>query len=125
MPLDLVELHERDRGEHVAEVRLVAGNGDVVERAVAAAHHAQVVERRGEVVAVGRDQPALAGRDVLRRVEREAGQVGDRADLAAAVTRLGRVRRVLDERQPELAAAGRGRPAGRRGRRGRSPSSAR
>ncbi len=103
MPLDLVELHERDRREHVAEVRLVAGNRDVVERAVAAAHHAKVVERRREVVAVGRDQPALARGDVLRRVEREAGQVGDRADLASAVAGLGRVRRVLDERQAELA----------------------
>ena len=101
VPLDLVELHERDRGEHVAQVRLVAGHRDVVERAVAAAHHAQVVERLGEVVAVRRDQAALAGGDVLRRVEREAGQVGDRADLAAAVARLGGVRRVLDDRQPE------------------------
>ena len=35
-------------GEHVGEVRLVAGDRDVVERAVAAPHHAQVVDRRGE-----------------------------------------------------------------------------
>ena len=38
MPFELVELHERDRREDVREVRLVAGNGDVVERAVAATH---------------------------------------------------------------------------------------
>ena len=101
VPFDLVELHERDRREHVAEVRLVAGHGDVVQRAVSAPHHPQVVERVGEIVAVGCDQPALAGRDVLRRVEREARQVGDRADLAAAVSRLGGVRRILDDRQAE------------------------
>ena len=100
--VDLVELDERDRGEDVAEVRLVAGHGDVVERAVAAAHHPQVVERLCDVVAVRRDQPALARGDVLRRVEREARQVGDRADLAAAVARLRGVRGVLDDRQPEL-----------------------
>ena len=67
-----------------------------------AAHHAQVVERLGEVVAVRRDQPALARGDVLRRVEREARDVGDRADLPAAVPRLRRVRGVLDDRQAEL-----------------------
>ena len=99
--LDLVQLDERDRREDVAEIRLVAGHGDVVERAVPAPHDAQVVERLGEVVAVRGDQPAFAGGDVLRRVEREARQVGDRADLAPAVERLGCVRCVLDERQAE------------------------
>ena len=80
---------------------------------------AQVVDRRGDVVAVGRDDPALAGRDVLRRVEREAGRVRDRADLAAAVDALDRVRRVLDHRHARARAAGRGRPAGPRGATGR------
>ena len=99
--LDLVELAERDRGEHVGEVRLVAGHGDVVERAVPAAHHRQLVDRLGDVVAVRRDDPALAGRDRLRRVEREAGRVGEAADLAAAILALGGVRGVLDHRQAE------------------------
>ena len=101
MALELVELDERDRGEHVAQVRLVAGDGDVVERAVAAAHQAQLADRVGERRRVRRDQAALAGGDVLRRVEREAGRVGDRADLAAAVAALGRVGGVLDHGQAE------------------------
>src|SRR5262249_3675393 len=64
--LELVELRERDRGEDVGEVRLVAGNGDVVERTVAAAHHAQVVDRARDGIVVRRDEAALAGGDVLR-----------------------------------------------------------
>ena len=101
MPLDLVELDERDRGEHVREVRLVARDDDVVERAVAAAHEPQVLDRLRDLRVVRRDQAALAGGDVLRRVEREAGRLGDRADLAAAVLALGGVRGVLDERDAE------------------------
>ena len=97
----LVELDERDRGEHVGEVRLVAGDGDVVARAVAAAHQPQVADRVGDVVAVRRDEAALAGGDVLRRVEGEAGRVGEPAELAAAVRALGGVRGVLDHRQAE------------------------
>ncbi len=100
---ELVELDERDRREHVGEVRLVAGHGEVVERAVAAPHQAQVADRVGDVVVVRRDQPALAGGDVLRRVEREAGRVGEAADLAAAIGALGGVRRVLDDGEPERA----------------------
>ena len=56
----------------------------------------------GDVVAFVAIEPALAGGDVLRRVEREARRVRDRADLAAAVARLDRVRRVLDHRDAEL-----------------------
>ena len=55
----------------------------------------------GDVVAVRRDEAALAGGDVLRRVEREAGRVGDAAELAAAVPALGRVGGVLDDREAE------------------------
>ena len=84
----------------------------------------QVVDRRRDVVAVRRDDAALARGDVLRRVEREARGVGERADLAAAVLALDRVRGVLDDGQPERRAAGRGRPAGRRGAPAGSPSSA-
>ena len=99
---DLVQLAERDRREDVGEVRLVAGHGDVVERALAAPHHAQVVDRAREPGVVGRDHAALAGGDVLRRVEREAGRCRERPDLPAAICALDRVRRVLDHRQPEL-----------------------
>ena len=88
--VDLPELHERDRGEHVAEVRLVAGHADVVERAVPAPHQPPVADRLGDVVAVGRDDAALARGDVLRRVEGEARRVDDRADLAAPVDGLER-----------------------------------
>ena len=98
----LVELDERDRREHVGEVGLVAGNGDVVARAVAAAHQAQVADRVGDLVGVRGDEPALAGGDVLRRVEAEARRLRQPAQLAAAVGALGRVGGVLDHGDPEL-----------------------
>ncbi len=99
---ELVELDERDRREHVREVRLVARHRDVVERAVAAPHQAQVPDRVGDGVVVRRDEPAFAGGDVLRRVEREAGRGREAAELAPAIGALGGVRRVLDHRDPEL-----------------------
>ena len=122
--LELVELHERDRGEDVGEVRLVAGHRDVVERAVAAAHDAEVVDRRREVVPVRRDEPTLAGGDVLRGVEREAGQ-RRRARRACVLGRPTRPRGPRP-RRPELRAprAARGRTAGRRGGPAEPPSSA-
>ena len=46
--LDLVQLAERDRGKDVGEVRLEAGDRDVVERALAAAHEPEVAQRGGE-----------------------------------------------------------------------------
>ena len=98
----LVELDEGDRREDVGEVRLVAGHRDVVERAVAAAHQPEIADRLRDVVPVRRDEAALACGDVLGRVEREAGRVGEPAQLAAAIGALGRVRRVLDHRDPEL-----------------------
>ena len=101
MALELVELHERDRGEHVREVRLVAGDGEVVARAVAPAHEPEVLHGRGDGVVVRGEQAALAGGDVLRRVEGEAGRRGEAAELAAAVGRLERVGGVLDHRQAE------------------------
>ena len=55
--VELVELHERDRREHVGEVRLVAGHGEVVERAVAAAHQAEVADRVGHVAPLVETSP--------------------------------------------------------------------
>ena len=101
MRVDLVQLAERDRGEDVGEVRLEAGGADVVERAVAPPHQAQLPHLVGERVVVGRDRAALARGDVLRRVEGEARRARDRADPPAAVARLDGVGRVLDHRQPE------------------------
>ena len=98
---DLVELYERDRREHIGEVRLVSRNGEVVERAVAAPHQPQIENRPRDVVPVRRHEPTLAGGDVLRRIQREAGRVGDRADLPAAIRALERMRRVLDDRHAE------------------------
>jgi hypothetical protein len=100
--LDLVQLDERDRREHIREVRLVARNRNVVQRAVAAAHDAQVVDGRGDVVAVRGHQAPLAGGNVLRRVEREAGRSGEPTELAPAIRSLDGVGRVLDDRGAEL-----------------------
>ncbi len=102
VPTNLVELHERDRRKDVAEIRFVPGHCDVVEGPVAAPHHTQVVEPFREIVSVRGDQPALAGGDVLGRVEGEAGQVRDRPDLAAAVARLRGMCGVLHDRHAEL-----------------------
>ncbi len=98
---ELVELDECDCGQDVGEVGLVARNRDVVERAARAAHQPQVLQARGEVVAVRGDEPALAGRDVLRRVEREAGGVREPAELPAAIGALQGVRGVLDHGQAQ------------------------
>ena len=69
---------------------------------MAAAHHAEVVDRLRDSWVVRRDEAALAGGDVLRRVEREARRGGDRTDLAVAVAGLECVRCILDDRRPEL-----------------------
>ena len=99
--LDLVQLAERNRCEDVGEVRLEPGDGDVVERALAAAHQAEVPKRGGDVVVVRRHHAALARSDVLRRVEGEAGGNGERADLPPAVGGLGGVGGVLDHGDSE------------------------
>jgi hypothetical protein len=98
--LELVELAQSDRRVNVGEVRLEARDADVVERAVPAAHEPVLADRVGEAVVVRRDHSPFAGGDVLRRVEREARGVRDRANLAAAVLGLDGVGRVLDDRDP-------------------------
>ncbi len=77
------------------------GRDLVVVRPVAAPRQPHVADRLGDVVVVRRDEPSLAGGDVLRRVEREARRLREPADLAAAVARLGRVGRVLDDGEAE------------------------
>ena len=57
----LVELDERDRGQDVREVGLVARDGDVVERAARAAHQPKLVEpaaRSSRFVATSPPSPA-------------------------------------------------------------------
>ena len=109
--VEALQLVDPDRGLDVGHVVFEAGKDDVVtpralgrvalERVTAhavQAPHARLVEklrRAGQ-------HPALAGGQVLGRVERERDQVGDvhavggRADHPAAVARGQRVRRVLD-----------------------------
>ena len=99
--LDPVELDERDRGEDVGEVRLEAGRHLVVACSVAAAGEPHAADRLGDVVAVRRDEAALPRGDVLRRVEGEAGRVGEPAELAAPVAALEGMRGVLDDGDPE------------------------
>ncbi len=115
--LQLVELDERDRGQHVGEVRLVAGDDDVVERAVPAAHEPQVLDRLGDPRVVRRDQAPLARGEVLRRVEGEARDVGDRRRSSVRGTRS--PRHGPRRRSPGCrgSSADRGRPAAPRGRR--------
>jgi hypothetical protein len=98
---ELVELHERDRGKHIGEVRLEPWRDLVVVRAVAAPRQAHLAYALGERGVVGRDQPTLPRRDVLRRVEAEAGRGRDRSDLAPAIAALERVRRILDDGKTE------------------------
>src|SRR5207248_10657018 len=99
--VDVVGADARDRGGRVREVRLVARHGDVVTRAVAATHQAEITDRIGDLGLPGRDQPTLPGGDVLRRVQRETGHVADRADLPSAIAGLQRMRRVFDHRYAE------------------------
>ena len=110
--VEALQLVDPDSGLDVGHVVFEAGKDDVVtpralgrvalERVTAhavQAPHARLVEklrRAGQ-------HPALAGGQVLGRVERERDQVGDvhavggRADHPAAVARGQRVRRVLDD----------------------------
>jgi hypothetical protein len=98
--LELVELAEGDRGMDVREVRLEAGDADVIERPVASAHQPELPDRVSQVVVVGRDGASFARGDVLRRVEREAGGPRDGTHLAAAILGLDRVGGILDDRDP-------------------------
>ena len=124
--LEAVQLPERDARVQIAEVELVAGLEHVVgARALLLvalpgvareAVQAQRGDARGERLVGQREHPALAGGEVLVGVEAEAGDVADRADLAAVgEARLGGVRGVLDEAQPVALAGRSDAPRGRRG----------
>ncbi len=110
MLLDAVQLSERDAGVEVREVVLVARLDDVVAARPLAlvalpgvaveAVQPQRAHAIGELVVAQGQHASLASGEVLVRVEREAGRIADRADLATAVgTRLDRVRGILDQRE--------------------------
>src|SRR5438093_13288733 len=86
-----VELDERDRREHVREIGLDARRRLVVAGAVPTASQPHRPNPLGHVVAVGADETALAGGDVLRGVQRKTRRVGDDADLPAPVHALERM----------------------------------
>ena len=125
VPLELVELDERDRGEHVGEVRLVAGHGEVVERAVAAAHQPEVADASATSSSVRRHaaRPRRRRRSSSRRARSRSASRGRRACARGTGSR----RRAPRPPPPAARAprAGRGRTAGRPGARAGSPSSAR
>ena len=126
MPLELVELDERDRREHVGEVRLVAGHGDVVERAVAAAHQPQLADRVGDVVAVRRDRarPRRRRRSSSRRA-RSTSRRRARRSCGRGTRSRTRARRPRSTGTPSSSSGSRSARLAREVRRAGSPSSAR
>ena len=121
--LELVELDERDRRQHIREVRLVAGDGEVVERAVAAAHQPQLPHRVGDVVGSSRSgRPRRRRRSSSRRARSRWRQRGRRSCVRGSGSRP-RGRRPRP-RAGRARAAAPGRTAGRPGGRAGSPSCA-
>ena len=111
--LEAVQLPERDAGMQVGEVVLVARLDDVVAAGTLALValpgiavepvQTQRAHAVGERLVAQRQHASLARGEVLVRVEREAGRIADRADLATAVDAcLDRVRGVLDHGEPVL-----------------------
>jgi hypothetical protein len=105
--VEVLELAEADRGQHVAQVVLEAGRGDlVVPRAgvgvalpgiaVHAVQREQVQPLRQRVV-VGDHAATLAGGQVLGGVEREHGRIGEGAHRPAVHCGAQGVRGVLHE----------------------------
>jgi hypothetical protein len=105
--LELGQLPQPERRLQVEHVVLPARLEHVVVRHAAAAEaipgvladavEAQDAQPVGERGVVAHDHAALAGGDVLDRMEAEDGRVAARADLDAPVDGAQRVRRVLDD----------------------------
>ena len=104
------ELVQPEGGLHVGHVVLVAGlerlvghepaRGIALPRVLVEAVQPERAQPLDDGRVVGREHPALAGGEVLGGVEAEGREAADRADLAAAVPGLRRVRGVLDHREP-------------------------
>ena len=94
--LELGELDEPDRGGEVGHPEVVAEHLELVARP----HPLVAVEPQpvGQPVVVGRDEAALGGRHVLRRVQAERA-VPEAAGLPAAERRAVRLAGVLDDGQ--------------------------
>src|SRR6185503_7986698 len=95
---DALELAEADRGLHVRQLVLVADDVGP-ELALLAARAAMVRERQHalvEVVVVGDEHAALAGRQRLRAVERERAERAHAASALAVPDRADRLGSVLD-----------------------------
>src|SRR2546422_756958 len=94
--VQLRELHEADRGRDFRHPIIETDEDVLVLRRLAV-----MPEEPGplrDAVVVGDDHAALAGRHVLRRVEREARGVAEVARLLAVVLRAAGLGRVLDDR---------------------------
>ena len=95
------ELRDPERGRDVVEAVVVAQAA--VQEPGARFEPSLIPERHEHLMLFprgGRHRPALAGRDLLVRIEGEHGRVPVRADRTAAVTRAEGLARVLDELQP-------------------------
>jgi len=94
-PPEFRELHPADRGVDVGHAVVVAELG--VEVLLALAVVDDPAETRIILIRYGRHHPALPGRQVLRRVEREAGEVAERPRPLPVVLRPVGLGGVLDE----------------------------
>ena len=128
-PVELLELADPDRGPDVVDA-VVEPEPRVVEpaAAVGATLVAQALEQLPRLLRPRRHDAALAGRDLLVRVERPDGVLALRTERALPVPRSERLARVVDQRQPVPAPRSLAirpiRSGTRRCRRRRSPSCA-
>ena len=102
-PVELLELADPERRRDVVEA-IVVTEPPVLEPA-RRLEPPLVAQRDEQLVLLrrpGRHRPALAGRDLLVRVEREDRRVAVRAERTALVERPERLARILNERQTVL-----------------------
>src|SRR4051812_721219 len=106
-PLEAVELRDADRGLQVRVFEVEAEYGVKVVAARASEPAALVLELPKamiEVVRIGGDHAALAGRDRFIGREREAARVTKRAQRPAAVARAERLGGIAYEKEAVLGA---------------------